>query len=129
MSIVVVDADGHRSDDARRDGHLAVTGNGADPRTLREAHADSAGFAIVALPTALEAGAVAACLRAQAPGLSIIARAHTDEDVGHLLRNGADAAVIAETELAHSIVAMIEATPARRGDRPLPPAPVTGIAG
>ena len=53
--------------------------------------------------------------------------AHTEDGASHLISNGADAAVIAEKELAHSIVAMIEATPARRGGKPLPPA--LGVAG
>ena len=127
MTAVVVDADSHRSDEARADGYLAVTGNGADVRTLREAHVDNAGFAIVAVPTALEAGAVADCMRKQSPGITIIGRAHTEDGASHLISNGADAAVIAEKELAHSIIAMIEATPARRGGKPLPPA--LGVAG
>jgi CPA2 family monovalent cation:H+ antiporter-2 len=123
MTTVVVDADAHRIDEARRDGHFAVMGNGADARTLQEARAAAAAFAIVALPMTLEAGAVVDSLRAEAPAITIIGRTHSDEGAAHLIAHGADAAVMAEKELAHSIVAMIEATPARRGRRPLPPAP------
>jgi CPA2 family monovalent cation:H+ antiporter-2 len=122
LDTVIVDPDPHRIEDARSDGYFAVVGNGADVETLREARADSASFAIVAVPIALEAGAVVGRLRQQAPEITIIGRAHSDDTANHLIGHGADAAVIAEKELAHSIITMIEATPDRRGARSLPPA-------
>ncbi|WP_111267910.1 YbaL family putative K(+) efflux transporter [Marilutibacter maris] len=124
---VVVDAHPDRIDAARKDGHLAVLGNAADVRVLHEARVDTADFALIAVPLGLEASAIAACLRQQATGLTIIGRAHSEESAARLLDYGADAAVIAEKELAYSIVAMIEATPQRRGSTPLPPA--RGFAG
>ena len=127
LATVVVDADPDRVDAARKDGYLAVLGNAADARVLQEARADTADFALIAVPLGLEASAIAACLRKQSPGLTIIGRAHSDESAARLLGHGADAAVIAEKELAHSIIAMIEATPQRRGSAPLPPA--QGFAG
>lgn len=127
LDTVVVDVDADRVDQARADGHMGVVGNGADVRVLDEAMVGTAGFALIAVPLALEAVAIAARLRERSPSLCIIGRAHSDEGAQRLLAEGADAAVVAERELAHSIIGMIEATPQRRGAAPLPPA--QGYAG
>jgi monovalent cation:H+ antiporter-2, CPA2 family len=42
--------------------------------------------------------------------------------VRHLLEHGADAAVMAESELAHSLAEMLKAKPRFFGERHLPPA-------
>ncbi len=122
LTAVVVDADTHRIDEARGDGHLAVVGNAADARVLHEAVAEKAHFALIAVPTALEGGAISTRLRELAPAITILGRAHTDDGAGYLLAHGADAAVVAERELAHSLIEMVEATPELRGGTPLPPA-------
>ena len=77
---------------------------------------------MVAIPNALEAGEIIAKLREMNPALTIVARAHSDTEVKHLLEHGADAAVLAERELAHSLAEMVMATPQYRGERHLPPA-------
>ena len=56
------------------------------------------------------------------PTLTVVARAHSDAGVRHLLEHGADGAVMAERELAHSLAEMVLATPDYRGSRHLPPA-------
>ena len=61
-------------------------------------------------------------LKAIKPDLTIVARGHSDAEVKHLLEHGADAAVMAERELAHSFAEMVMATPPYRGARHLPPA-------
>ena len=80
--------------------------------------------AMLAIPNALEAGEIIAKLRAVNPSLTIVARAHSDTEVRHLLEHGADATVMAERELAHSLAEMVLATPPYRGNRHLPPAAV-----
>ena len=77
---------------------------------------------MIAIPNALEAGEVIAKLRQINPSLTIVARAHSDAEVKHLLQHGADGAVMAERELAHSLAEMVLASPIYRGDRHLPPA-------
>jgi CPA2 family monovalent cation:H+ antiporter-2 len=79
-------------------------------------------MALLAIPNALEAGEIIATLRRLNPAMSIVARGHSDVEVKHLLDHGADAAVMAERELAHSFAEMVLATPPYRGDRHLPPA-------
>mgnify|MGYP006204001793 FL=1 len=72
---------------------------------------------VLAIPQALEAGEVVARLRALNPGLTILARAHSDAEVKHLIRNGADGAVLAEKELAHSMAEMALSAPPFRHQR------------
>ena len=60
---------------------------------------------------------VVARLRALNPGLTILARAHSDAEVKHLIKHGADGAVLAEKELAHSMAEMALSAPPFRHQR------------
>ncbi len=51
-------------------------------------------------------------LRVMNPSLTLVARAHSDGDVAHLLAHGADEAIMAEKELAHSLAERVMAIPA-----------------
>ena len=56
-------------------------------------------------------------LRAINPALTVLARAHSDAEVKHLLDHGADGAVLAERELAYSLAEMVMSTPPYRAMR------------
>ena len=114
VPLVLVEADRDRVALARAQGLPAVHGNAADPRVLQEAQPQRAHLAILAVPNALEAGEVVARLKAANPALSVLARAHGEAEVQHLLAQGADAAVLAERELAHALADMVLATPPYR---------------
>jgi len=122
VPVVVIDGEDDKVARARAAGQPTVRGNAANERVLREALPERAKIALLAIPNALEAGEIIARLRAINPGLTIVARAHSDTEVRHLLEHGADAAVMAERELAHSFAEMVMATPPYRGGRHLPPA-------
>lgn len=122
VAVVAIDGEDDLVARARAAGLPAVRGNAVDERVLREAAPERATTALVAIPNALEAGEIVARLRDINPALSIVARAHSDVELKHLLDHGADAAVMAERELAHSLAEMVLATPAYRGERKLPPA-------
>lgn len=64
-----------------------------------------------AIPQPLEAGEALAKLRAINPSLTLLARAHSEAEVKHLLEHGADGAVLAERELAYSLAEMVMSTP------------------
>ncbi len=65
--------------------------------------------------------------RALNPALVVFARAHGEAELKHLLEHGADGAVLAERELAHSMAEMALATPPYRGRSKLAsPAPAAG---
>ena len=122
VPLVVIDGEGDLAARARADGFPAVRGNAVVESVLREASPERAHMALVAIPNALEAGEIIATLRRVNPAMSIVARGHSDVEVKHLLDHGADAAVMAERELAHSIAEMVMATPMYRGEKHLPPA-------
>ncbi len=122
VPVVVIDGEDDHVDDAREAGLPAIRGNAVNGRVLMEAQPERAKTVLVAIPNVLEAGEVIANLRKINPGLTIVARAHTDAEIKHLLEHGADAAVMAERELAHSLAEMVMATPPYRGDHHLPPA-------
>jgi len=122
VPLVVIDGEDLLVDRARADGLPAIRGNAVNENVLREAAPERAHMALLAIPNALEAGEIIATLRKVNPNLSIVARGHSDNEVKHLLEHGADAAVMAERELAHSFAEMVMATPPYRGERHLPPA-------
>ena len=95
-----------------------MRGNAASESILRAARPDTAQLAILAMPQALEAGTITERLKEVNPQISVLARAHSEAEVKHLLDHGADAAVLAERELAYSLADMVMATPPYRAPRP-----------
>ncbi|PRH83479.1 YbaL family putative K(+) efflux transporter [Arenimonas caeni] len=118
VPLLVIEDDADLVKAARAEGYPTIRGNAAAPGVLDEASPAGALLAILAIPRALEAGQVAERLRAANPGMTILARAHSDGEVRHLLRHGADGAVLAEKELAHSMAEMALSAPPFRQPRP-----------
>ena len=117
VPLVVIDDDADLVQKARDDGYPAIRGNAANTRVLDEAAPENASLVILAIPQPLEAGDVVARLRAIRPDMTILARAHSDGEVRHLLEHGADGAVLAEKELAHSMAEMALSAPPFRKHR------------
>jgi monovalent cation:H+ antiporter-2, CPA2 family len=117
VPMVVVEEDADRVAAAREAGLYAVRGNIASKPVMLEAAPGRAKLAIFAMPHALEAGEAIARLKAINPEITVLARAHSDAEVRHLLEHGADAAVLAERELAFSLAEMVMATPPYRPAR------------
>ena len=117
VPLVLIEADRDRVTEARKQGFTTIFGNAAAEAVLKEAHPDTAQLAILAVPQALEAGEVIARLKATNPDITVLARAHSEAEVKHLLDHGADAAVLAERELAYSLADMVMATPPYRPAR------------
>ena len=91
-----------------------IEGNAADPRVLRAANLPEAKLLLVAIPDAFEAGQIVEQARAVNPRIEIVARAHFDAEVEHLLRHGANTVVMGEREIART---MLELAPRRPGGR------------
>ncbi len=117
VPLVLIESDPDRIEQARANSLIALRGNAASEQILRDARPDTAHLAILAMPQALEAGEITARLKAINPSISVLARAHSEAEVKHLLEHGADAAVLAERELAYSLVDMVMATPPYRAPR------------
>ena len=118
VPVLVVDDDADRVDEARAAGFPTVKGHAAAPHVLEETSPAGAAIGVLAVPQPLEAGEVIARLRAANPSLVLLARAHSEAEVRHLLAHGADGAVLAEKELAHSMAEMAMSAPPFRKPRP-----------
>jgi CPA2 family monovalent cation:H+ antiporter-2 len=117
VPVALVEEDMDRVIQARGEGVPAVRGNAVLAQVLSAARPEAARLAILAIPRALEGGEVIAQLRKLNPAITVLARAHSEAEVKHLLAHGADAAVLAERELAHSLTDMVMSTPPYRPAR------------
>src|SRR5690606_4957603 len=117
VPLVVIEEDADLVEQARAYGLPTVRGNAANRRVMLEAAPERAKLAVFAIPQALEAGETIERLKALNPAISVLARAHSEAQVKHLLEHGADAAVLAERELAFSLADMVMATPPYRPAR------------
>lgn len=77
----------------------ALTGN-----ALKAANLAGAKWLFVAIPNGFEAGQIVEQARAANPNLKIIARAHTDAEVEHFTKLGANAVVTGAREIADSMI-------------------------
>ena len=117
VPVLVIDDNKEHVESAHAKGLAAIRGSAAADRVLAEAHPERAKIAVLAIPQPLEAGEALAKLRAINPDLTLLARAHSDAEVKHLLEHGADGTVMAERELAYSLAEMIMSTPPYRNLR------------
>ncbi len=111
----------------KKRGIAALAGNAADPEIIAAANLSAARCLLVAIPDGFEGGQVVRQARAINPTLPIIARAHSEEEIDHLKRHGADIVVMSEHEIAKSIldnvttVARKPARSRRRSGHTVPP--------
>ena len=117
VPLVLIEDDADLVEQARKHGFHAIRGNAANKRVMLEAAPQRAKLAVFAIPQALEAGETIARLKLLNPEITVLARAHSDIQVKHLLEHGADGAVLAERELAYSLAEMVMATPPYRPAR------------
>ncbi|MBX9456193.1 MAG: Kef family K(+) transporter [Rhizobium sp.] len=105
--LVIEDAD-KRIEAIRQEGVEVLTGNAVSADVLRLANLTGAHTIVVAIPDAFEAGQVTAQARAANPSICIIARAHSDDEIEHLKKFGADVVVMGEREIARGMVDFIK---------------------
>jgi len=77
-----------------------IRGNAARDDVLAATNLKEAKLLFVAIPQAFEAGQIVQQARRANPGLPIVARAHFDAEVQHLLAMGASRVVMGEREIA-----------------------------
>jgi CPA2 family monovalent cation:H+ antiporter-2 len=100
VKLFVIEDDKDEVADLEARGIAAFAGNAADPDTLAAANLSAARCLLVAIPDAFEGGQVVQQARAINPGLRIIARAHSDAEILHLMKHGASLVVMGEHEIA-----------------------------
>lgn len=87
-----------------------LVGNAAKPEVLAATNLAHARWLIVAIPNSFEASQIVEQARKANPMLSIVARAHSDAEVGFLDRHGADLIIMGEREIARGMVEHILGT-------------------
>ncbi|MBR0852113.1 Kef family K(+) transporter [Bradyrhizobium diazoefficiens] len=95
-------------DRLKRGGIEAVMGNAAQPEILDATNPARARNLLVAIPEAFEAGQIVQQARAANPDIRIIARAHADAEVDHLMGLGADVVIMGEREIARGMIEELE---------------------
>ncbi|HVV28825.1 MAG TPA: cation:proton antiporter [Rhizomicrobium sp.] len=81
-----------------------IRGNAAKDEVLAAANLPEARMLFVAIPQAFEAGQIVQQARKANPGLPIVARAHFDAEVDHLLALGASRVIMGEREIAAAML-------------------------
>jgi CPA2 family monovalent cation:H+ antiporter-2 len=81
-----------------------IRGNAAKLEILTAANVVQARWLFIAIPEAFEAGQIAEQARKANPKIEIIARAHYDDEIEHLMKHGADHVIMGEREIAAGMV-------------------------
>ncbi|MBL8773173.1 MAG: Kef family K(+) transporter [Phenylobacterium sp.] len=127
---VVVEVGETAAQRARDAGYEVVDGNAADPLVLATANVARAARLICTAPDGFESGGVTEEARRVNPDLEIIARAHSDAEVEHLLRHGSDSAISGEREMAAAMLGALrppgqpQPAPSAAPAVPVAPAPL-----
>jgi CPA2 family monovalent cation:H+ antiporter-2 len=108
---MVIETDPGRIEAAAAAGFPVVGGNAAAAEVLDQVRMAEAATLLVAIPDPFEAGQVVEQARRLNPKLDIVARAHEDADVEHLLKHGADLAVMGEAEIARAMLLRLARRP------------------
>lgn len=111
------------------DGIEVIRGNAAQDPVLDAANLAEARILLVAIPNGFEASEIVKHARAVNAGLEIVARAHFDAEVDHLIESGASTVIMGEREIARTMLEHVRDLPAaaappdafqRAGDPPQP---------
>jgi CPA2 family monovalent cation:H+ antiporter-2 len=104
---LIIEDDAEAASRLRAEGHSTIGGNAADPEVLAAANLPAAKCLLVAIPDAFEGGQVVQQARALNPRLRIVARAHSEAEIEHLMKHGATAVVMGEHEIAKAMLGFI----------------------
>ena len=100
IGLVVIESERDIARRAADDGFMVVAGDATEVQMLEKAGILDATTLLIAIPEGFEGGAIAQRASAANSSLKIVARAHSDAEVEHLERLGADEVVMGEREIA-----------------------------
>ncbi len=106
--LFVIEDDDDLVADLKAEGIEALSGNAADPEILAAANLGAARCLLVAIPDAFEGGQVVQQARAINGELPIVARAHSEAEIEHLLKHGASLVIMGEHEIAKAMIDNID---------------------
>lgn len=97
---VAIEQDRRIVEDLRRRGILALYGDAANEALLARARIDTARLLVVAIPDAPAARTLVEHARKRRPDIDIVVRTHSEEEWSHHRNGLANAAILAEREIA-----------------------------
>jgi len=106
-ALVVIEVETDLAEAALETGLPTIVGNAAETRVLRDAGIEDAQRLVIAIPEGFEAGAIADLARMMNPGITIFARAHSDDEAQHLERLGVHHVVTGEREIAYRLLELL----------------------
>jgi CPA2 family monovalent cation:H+ antiporter-2 len=109
LPLLVIEDSDKKIEVLKGQGIDVIVGNAVSSDILKLANLAGAATIVVAIPNAFEAGQVTAQARAANPTIAIVARAHSDDEIEHLEKFGADVVVMGEREIARGMVEYIKA--------------------
>ncbi|HEX5780204.1 MAG TPA: YbaL family putative K(+) efflux transporter [Xanthobacteraceae bacterium] len=98
-SFLVIEERKEEADRLRKSGIEVIQGNGVNADVLNAANLIAARWLFVAIPDGFEAGQVVEQARKINAELPIVARAHSDAEVEHLMAHGASFTIMGEREI------------------------------
>jgi len=104
---VVIEAQLENLEALRAAGVPALYGNAAQSKLLQAAAIDRARWLLVAIPEVFEAGQVIENALELNPGLQVVARAHSDAEIEHLEKHGAQRVIMGEREIARGMLELV----------------------
>lgn len=124
-AVLLIEAQPDLARQARAEGYEVVIGNAIEAAVLHDAGIDRANRLLIAIPEGFEAGAIVDQAKSMRPDLSVIARAHSDEQCDHLFQHGADGVVQGENEIARQMLLLVGARTSKLPSQKWPPDPAS----
>ncbi|QDO97856.1 Kef family K(+) transporter [Ferrovibrio terrae] len=112
MPFLVIEDVDKRVAELRSQGIEVIAGNATHGGVLAAAKPGEARQLIIAIPNVFEAGVILDLARKANLGLEIIARAHADAEVDHLMTHGATTVIMGEREIARAMIERFPQAPA-----------------
>ena len=103
-NLVIIDLNRERVEAIREEGLHALAGDAAHFETLKDAAIEKASAIIVAIPNPYEARRIVEAARALKPGIKVLVRAHSDEELEYFASQKVDLAVMGVQEVARRMV-------------------------
>ncbi|EPV3841581.1 Kef family K(+) transporter [Morganella morganii] len=105
--VVVVEDTRARFEELAERGYPSVMGNAVAQDVLELARADCASSLLLTIPNGYEAGEIVAKARAMNTHMTIIVRAHYDDERTYIMERGANRVVIGEFEIARAMSTLL----------------------
>lgn len=108
MDYVIVDQNHEIVESIRQSGKHAIVGDATHRETLQEAAIDKASALVVAVPNPYEARRIVSIAREMKPDISILVRAHNEEELDYFKAQNIDLAVAGVQEVARRMMEHLE---------------------